>query len=152
MPLPFSATFPKHPTLGIALIYVPPPFWDHSQAEKLHAVNPEKKYICQKGFLVVNEAQIHNQSPVAIAARGLSHALQFRESHRLRFQPPVQCSSILNQSLDGNSWFSLSFNAPRPAPTNQNLTIISSFASISANQNYSITTNQNAGHQPLRTV
>ena len=39
----------------------------------LEIVNPGKNYICQNDLLMVNWAQIHNQSLVAVAERGLSH-------------------------------------------------------------------------------
>lgn len=42
-------------------------------------MNLEKEYICKEGFLMVNGAQNHNQSLVAIASRGLQYMLHFRE-------------------------------------------------------------------------
>ena len=61
-------------------------------------VNPEQKYICQNGLLVVNWAQIQKQSVAAIFDRGLSHSPCFGESHLLSFQPPVLCSCLFTLS------------------------------------------------------
>lgn len=41
--------------------------------------NLKKDYICQEGVIVVNWAQIHNQSLEAIADRGFPCAVHFRE-------------------------------------------------------------------------
>lgn len=46
---------------------------------RIEYVDPEKEYICQEGLLMVNWAKIHNQSLAAIADRGLSQVLHFRE-------------------------------------------------------------------------
>lgn len=47
------------------------------------SVNSQKEYICQERFLVVNCAQIHNQSLAAIADRGFSYTLHFREKTQI---------------------------------------------------------------------
>ena len=90
-------------------------------------VNLKKDQICWDRLLVVNWAQIHNQSLAAIADRGLLCTLHFRQKPQTEL--PAFCAVfLLSYPLWGSSQYHLPNNGLKPTPI-WNCTVIASFAS-----------------------
>lgn len=66
----------------------------YTYVSSFQSVDPEKEYICQ-GLLVVNSAQIRNQSLAAITDRGLPPTLYFRELPQAEL--PASCTVLLSE-------------------------------------------------------
>lgn len=102
---------------------------------------------------MVKWAQIHNGGPAAIAGRGLSCTLHFREKPQTKL--PATSTRVLPSEMTLRKDFLLLCiltNRLRAVPSNWSRAAASLFASLLTNQRCSITTNQNAQFEPIRTV
>lgn len=107
-------------------------------------MDPEKEYSCQKGLLVFNRAQIHNQSLAAIVYRGLSSILHIKENLQTELPSLLHCVPPFSPKHIKKFLESILTNGLRPASSNRNCAAISSFAYLPTNQSSSIRPNQDA--------
>lgn len=103
---------------------------------------------------MVNGAQIHNRSPAALAVRGLSHTLCFRDKSWIGLPSLLHCFSFAELTLK-REFLGLSFKLPSPIGA-RNYILIYTYTNqqvwlyrnqlerkIWINQSYAIWTNQN---------
>lgn len=115
-------------------------------------INPRKDIPVRKGPPAINWAPVHNHRLAAAADSSLPCTpCKYQRKAADGASNILRCVPVSELTLI-RDFLESYFNRPKPALSNQIYAAMSSFTYLLTNQSSSITTNQDAQFQPIRTV